>query len=242
MKCEYCENLTVMNLKLTRAPEFGSAGRVEEVDGGRIRVRVFDGNVCHDNMGTYCMNRFTPDGTTLNGASLSYGPGLGVNFRLVGDRLLEVESDKLTGRVEKDDILTWHQGSRTDFQCFFGSCTDLTLKNLHTVNSNGFAMLAYDIHNLTADRVVLKPEREGMYFTAPRDAWKLHKCSGKAEISRFCVEGVRMDGQNVHNNYMFIRERLSDTELIIESHNARTNFRVGEEDGKFEFYRFSALQ
>jgi len=235
--CEYCENITVMNLKFTRAPEFGSAGRVEEADNGRIRVRVFDGNVCHDNMGTYCMNRFTPDGTTLNGASLSYGAGLGVNFRLIGDHLLEVESEKLIGAVEKDDILTWHQGARTDFQCYFGKSSDLTLKNLRTVNANGFAMIAFDVHNLTADRVVFKPEREGMYFTAPRDAWKLHKCSGNVEVSRLCVEGVRMDGQNVHNNYMFVRECLSDTELIVEARNSRTEFRTGTEDGGFAFFR-----
>jgi len=235
--CEFCENLTVMNLKLTRAPEFGSAGRVEEVDGGRVRIRVFEGNVCHDNMGTYCMNRFTPDGSTLNGASLSYGPGLGTEFRLIGDRLLEVNSDKLIGKVAPDDIITWHQGSRTDFQCYFGSTDNLTLKNLRTVNANGFAMIAFNIHNLTADRVVFKPEREHMYFTCPRDAWKLHKCSGFVENTRFYVEGVRMDGQNVHNNYIFIRQRLSDTELIAESHNARTPFRTGSEDGGFEFFR-----
>lgn len=235
--CEHCKNLTVENLKLTRAPEFGSAGRVEEADGGRIRVRVFDGNMCHDNMGTYCMNRFTPDGTTLNGASLSYGPGLGTTFRLVGDRLLEVCSDKLTGKADVGDILTWHQGSQTDFQCYFGKSSDLTLRNLRTINSNGFAMIAFDVHNLTADRVIFKPEREHMYFTAPRDAWKLHKCSGKVEISRFCVEGVRMDGQNVHNNYIFVRERVSDTVLIAEIRNAQNNFRIGGERGTFEFFR-----
>jgi len=36
------------------------------------------------------------------------------------------------------------------------------------------------------------------------------------EISRSYVEGVRMDGQNVHSNYVFVRERISDTELIVE--------------------------
>ncbi len=43
-----------------------------------------------------------------------------------------------------------------------------------------------------------KPEE---YFTAPRDAFKLHKCSGKIRISHMYVEGVRMDGQNMHSNF-----------------------------------------
>lgn len=235
--CENCRNLTVKNLKFTRAPEFASAGRIEAVRDNRILVRVSEGNPCYDGMGTYCMNRFTPDGKRLNGESLSYGPGLNTTFRLVGERLLELESEKIAGRVEVGDMISWHQGSKTDFQCFFGEIDRLTLCNLRTANANGFAMIAFDVHNLTAERVVFKPEGNQL-FCAPRDAWKLHKCSGKIEISGFYVEGVRMDGQNVHNNYLFVKRRLCESELLLEAENARTDFRIGSD---IEFFRRESL-
>lgn len=231
--CESCRNLTVQNLKFTRAPEFASAGRVEAVEKNTVRVRVSDGNPCYDGMGTYCMNRFTPDGKILNGESLSYGPGLGIEFRLMGDRLLELKSEKIAGRVEVGDMISWHQGSKTDFQCFFGRSDNLKLSNLRTSNANGFAMIAFDVHDLTAERVVFRPEGNQL-FCAPRDAWKLHKCSGRIEISGLYVEGVRMDGQNVHNNYMFVKQRLGDSELLLEAENARTEFRLGSD---IEFFR-----
>ncbi len=235
--CERCDALTVKNLRFTRTPEFCSAGTVESVTDDTIRVKVSDGNPCYDGMGTYCINKFTPDGKTLDGVSLSYGPGLGTTFRLVGERLLELKDKKTADAVKPGDMLSWHQGAKTDFQCYFGSSKDLSLSNLRTVNSNGFAMIAFDVCGLTADRVVFKPEGNQL-FTAPRDAWKLHKCSGQIEISRFYVEGVRMDGQNVHNNYLFVREKVSDRELVIESENARTDFRSGSAaEGEIEFFR-----
>ena len=86
----------------------------------------------------------------------------------MGDRLLELESEKIAGRVEVGDMVSWHQGSKTDFQCFFGEIDGLTLCNLRTANANGFAMIAFDVHNLTAERVVFKPEGNQL-FCAPRD-------------------------------------------------------------------------
>ena len=212
---ERCRDLTVKNIALTRAPEFASAGEVMRVEGGRTLVRVFDGNPCYDGMGTYCLNRFTSDGR-LNGESLSYGPGLGCTFHLVDERILELDDEKIASRVAAGDILTWHQGAKTDFQCCFCHSENLTLENVRTYNSNGFAMLAYGVHNITARRIAFRP-RGNQHFTAPRDAWKLHKCGGRIEIDGMYVEGVRMDGQNVHNNYLFIREILSERVLLMEA-------------------------
>ena len=213
-----CKNVTVENLKFKRTPEFCSAGKVTKVEGDTLFLEVFPGNPCYDNMGTHCMNRFTPDGQ-LNGVSLSYGPGLKENFRLVGDRLLSLTDEDVASRVEAGDILTFHQGAKTDFQCYFGASENLTLKNLHTVNANGFAFLAFDIKNLTVENVKFKPEGN-LYFTAPRDAFKLHKCSGNISVNGLYVEGVRMDGQNMHSNFMFPTEQISDKEVVLFSRYA----------------------
>ncbi|MCQ2432745.1 MAG: right-handed parallel beta-helix repeat-containing protein [Clostridia bacterium] len=235
--CEDCSRLTVRNLRFTRTPNFCSARRVSAIAGDTISVDVLDGNPCLDGMGTHCMNRFSPDGSTLVGESLSYGPGLGTVFRKTGERTLSLTHEKTAKRLEVGDILTWHQGGKTDFQCFFGHCENLVLENLRTDNANGFAMLAFDIHNLTADRVVFKPDGN-QKFTAPRDAWKLHKCSGEIHISRLYVEGVRMDGQNVHNNYMFVIGRTAPDQLLMESENAKTVFRCGAGEARgIEFFR-----
>lgn len=205
------KNITIENLKFRRNPEFASAGTVEEIDGNKVTIKVLEGNPCYDNMGTHCMNRFSKDGI-LVGESLSYGPGLSENFRLVGDRLLSVNSERVASMVEVGDIITFHQGAKTDFQCFFGNIENLTLKNLHTANSNGFAHLAFNIHNLNIIDVKFRPEGN-QHFVAPRDAFKLHKCSGNIYVDRMYIEGVRMDGQNMHSNYIFPVEVISEKEI-----------------------------
>ncbi len=213
-----CKNVTVENLKFKRNPEFCSAGKVTKIEGDTLFIEVFQGNPCYDNMGTHCINRFTPDGN-LNGVSLSYGPGLKENFRLAGDRLLSLKDADIAKQVEIGDILTFHQGAKTDFQCYFGATENLTLKNLHTVNANGFAFLAFNIHNLNILNVKFKPEGN-QYFTAPRDAFKLHKCSGNIHVDGMYIEGVRMDGQNMHSNFMFPTEQPSEKELVLFSRYA----------------------
>ncbi len=195
------ENITIKNLSFTRNPEYCSTGKVTKIAKNDITVEVFEGNPCFVQMGTYCMNKFTSDGN-LDGESLSYGPGLGKNFKKIGDNLLLLEDEKISSCVEVGDIITFHQGAQTDFQCFFGSITNLSLENLRTINSNGFAHLAFHIKNLKVNKVRFKP-RENQLFTAPRDAFKLHKCQGNIEIDGMEIEGVRMDGQNIHSNYIF---------------------------------------
>lgn len=213
-----CENITVENFKFKRDPEFCSAGRVTKIENDTLFLEVFEGNPCYDNMGTHCMNRFTPEGE-LNGESLSYGPGLAEKFRLVGDRLLSLKDEKVASRVETGDIITFHQGAKTDFQCYFGASKNVTLKNLHTVNANGFAFLAFDIRNLTIENVKFKPEGN-QYFTAPRDAFKLHKCQGDIFVNQMYIEGVRMDGQNMHSNFLFPVAQKDKNTLVLFSRYA----------------------
>ncbi|MBQ7039810.1 MAG: right-handed parallel beta-helix repeat-containing protein [Clostridia bacterium] len=202
------KNITIENFKFRRNPEFASAGEVIAVENNKVTIKIFEGNPCYDGMGTHCMNKFTPDGD-LDGESLSYGPGIPDEvFRLVGERLLAVNSERVASMVKNGDIVTFHQGAKTDFQCFFGNIENLTLKNLHTTNSNGFAHLAFNIRNLNIIDVKFKPEGN-QYFTAPRDAFKLHKCSGNILVDGMYVEGVRMDGQNMHSNYIFPVEVIS---------------------------------
>ncbi len=232
--CERCSDLTVKDLAFTRDPEYASAGIVRTVSSEGITVEVFPGNPIAGEMGTHCINRFTPDGKTLVGESISYGPGLGTRFHMLSDRILDLKDATIAKRVAVGDVLSWHQGAQTDFQVYFGEIERLSLDNLRTYNSNGFAMLAYVVRDLTARRVVFRP-RGNQVFTAPRDAWKLHRCGGRIEISEMSVEGVRMDGQNVHNNYFFVVSHSSPDVIEIETENALPPFRTGE-DGELTFF------
>ena len=233
--CEKCENLRVRDIAFTRAPEFASAGRVIGNDGKKLTVSVFGGCPCYDGMETYCMNRLTPDGK-LDYASLSYGQGLGTKFSLVGDRVLELDSEKVASVVNLGELISWQQGAKTDFQCYFGHIQGLRLSNLRTYNANGFAMITFCCRDIIADRIIFRP-RGNQLFCSPRDAWKIHKCGGSIEISRLYVEGVRMDGQNVHSNYLFVREVISERSLIAEADSPAGDFRVsGGIEGTIEFF------
>ncbi|MCM3746320.1 right-handed parallel beta-helix repeat-containing protein [Paenibacillus pasadenensis] len=211
--CEDNESLTLRNLAFTREPEFASAGVVVRKDDSTIVVKVFEGNPCFDTMGAYCMNRFDPLTGSLIGESVTYGGGTDQPFVLTGQRELTLDSADVAAKVGVGEHLSWHQGARTDFQTYFGRCNSLVLDNIRTRNANGFAMLAESCRGITADRVVFRPDGNRL-FTAPRDAWKLFKCSGEIDIRRMDIEGVRMDGQNMHSNWLVLNELLSPREAV----------------------------
>ena len=211
--CEDCDHLQVRNLAFTREPEFASAGIVVSNDGNQISVEVFQGNPCYDNMGTYCMNRLHPDTGALIGESVTYGAGAGCLWRLQGERRLLLNSSDVASKVQVGECLSWHQGAQTDFQMYFSRCDDLALNNIRTFNSNGFCILTENCHGIAADRVIFRPKGKQL-FTGPRDAWKIYKCSGNIEIRRMIVEGVRMDGQNLHHNWLVLKQITKPNEAV----------------------------
>lgn len=211
--CENNENLSLLNLAFTREPAYASAGEIIARTDTSITVKVFDGNPCHEGMGTYCMNRLDPVTRALIEESVTYGGGADAAWKMIGERTLVLNSESVASKVRLGEHLSWHQGAQTDFQTYFARCNHLELNNLRVMNANGFAMLAESCRHITADRVVFKPDGNRL-FTAPRDAWKLFKCGGRIEISRMYVEGVRMDGQNIQSNWLFFASKLSPREAL----------------------------
>ncbi|OCT15108.1 hypothetical protein A8709_13435 [Paenibacillus pectinilyticus] len=211
--CEDSDDLQVNNIAFTRGPEFTSAGVVIANEDDQITVEVFPGNPCYDGMGSYCMNRFHPITGALVGESVTYGDGAGDVWRLQGERLVSLTSSRVASKVQTGEHVSWHQGARTDFQTYFANCNQLTLKNLRIYNANGFAILTESCHDITADHIVFKPAGNQL-FTAPRDAWKIFKCSGNIEVSRMYIEGVRMDGQNMHSNWLVLVQHTSANEAL----------------------------
>ncbi|MEC0230274.1 hypothetical protein [Paenibacillus alba] len=211
--CEDCDQLTVKNIAFTREPEFASAGVVLRKDDTHIWVEVFEGNPCSDRMGCYCMNRFDPETGALTGESVTYGSGAGALWELVGPNQLRLQSADVASKVHVGEHLSWHQGAQTDFQTYFARCNQLKLLNLRTFNANGFCMLTESCKGIHADRIVFQPDGNRL-FTAPRDAWKLFKCSGDICINEMIIEGVRMDGQNMHSTWLELSRIESRHEAV----------------------------
>ncbi|MCM3627037.1 hypothetical protein M3194_06635 [Paenibacillus glycanilyticus] len=211
--CEDCEELTLNSLAFTREPNFASAGVIIHKDDRHTVVEVFEGNRCEETMGAYCMNRFDPGTGALTGESVTYGYGTEKPWVRTGERQLTLEDADVASKVRVGEFLSWHQGARTDFQTYFARCNDLQLSNIRTLNANGFAMLAESCRGISAERVVFRPDGNKL-FTAPRDAWKLFKCSGEIHISGMHIEGVRMDGQNMHSNWLELEQIVHKREAV----------------------------
>ncbi|GLC82257.1 right-handed parallel beta-helix repeat-containing protein [Lacrimispora brassicae] len=210
---EDCRDLKLEHIAVTRIPETASAGVVTGVSGDEVEIRTFEGFPCEDGMAAYCMNRFDIKERRLMGESLTFGFGYDRRFKKTGARLLSLKDGELSGKVKPGEGLSWHQSGRTDFQLFFGGCDNLCLWNVRVCNTNGFAILTENCRNITARRLVIKPAGN-QFFTGPRDGWKIYRCGGDILLEQCHVEGVRMDGQNVHSNFMQVEKRIGDHELI----------------------------
>lgn len=212
--CKNNKRLKVENFKVCRDRNFASSGTVVAKTADYVDVKVFEGEECYDGMPAFCMNRFI-DGK-LTGESVNYGFGSSVDFELVGENLLRMRDPDIVSKVEVGQDLSWHQGARTDFQCYFGYSDSFTLKNFWTSNSNGFAMIADNCGDILAENVTFKPDGK-RFFTGPRDAWKLLKCRGNVTVANMYCEGVRMDGQNMHSTWMLLKEKTDEKTGIFYS-------------------------
>ncbi len=207
---EDCTGLTVENIGFARHPETSGAGVVTSVEDGKVTVKTFPGIYCPHGMGAYCMNRFDLKQNRLVGASITYGFGYDTRWQKIGEDTLCLQDEEIAGMLSPGEGLSWHQSGKTDFQTFFGGCNHLTLNNLRVYNTNSFAILTENCNNITARQVVIKPGGNQL-FCGPRDGWKLYRCSGRILLDNCHIQGVRMDGQNVHANYLVLEELLSDT-------------------------------
>ena len=176
----------------------------------------------------YCMNRFCNG--VLTGASLTIGFGFDNTMKKRGDGFFELEDVKVAEKVNTGDDLSWHLSGLTDFLVYIGNGSNLTLKNIRITDASGFGMLTESIENINAEHVVIKPG-EG-YQSVSRDGWKIFRCSGKVTVSSSHFDGTRMDGQNVHSNYMVITS-ISGNTVTAEMKYAPTPLR---ENSSVTFY------
>lgn len=221
-----CRNLKLQNLDFSRMPETASAGVITGNQSDVITVEVFEGLPCDDQMAAYCMNRFDLTRGSLLGASVTYGFGFENRFRKTGGRTLELQSSLIAGQVHVGEGLSWHQSGRTDFQLFFGGCTNLSFDNVRIRNTNGFAVLTENCEDIGAHRLVIKPWGAQL-FAGPRDGWKIYRCTGRIKLEKCHIEGVRMDGQNIHTNFLTVEEIRDHRTLVCSCKYAPIPLRGG---------------
>lgn len=224
-------NLSVSNLAFRRIPTTVCNGIVEAVGEGHIQVRVSPDLFTADEMGAYCMNRFDVNSKTLLGESLTYGFGYDIRFKRTGSDSFVLKDENLARKVKAGEGLSWHAAGKTDFLVFFGEITGLTISNVRIYNTNSFALLTENCCDIRAERLCIRPE-ENQIFTGPRDGWKIYRCSGHILVDQCHFEGLRMDAQNIHSNYMVV-EKVVDAYTLVGvckyapiSLKADTGFRI----------------
>lgn len=223
---EHCSGLRIRNLVFTRSPETAGAGIVVEADAAGVRVRPVDGKRYDRPAGAYCMNRYDPEKRALLGTSLTFGFGYDLRWQPEPDGTLLLPDPALAKQITPGEGLSWHQAGRTDFLLYFGHCTDLQLENLHIPDTNAFAILTECCRTITAQRVIIAPGSK-QFFAGPRDAWKIARCTGHIRVEDCRFEGVRMDGQNVHGNYLMVRKILDPYTVLCECRYAPHALEVG---------------
>lgn len=210
---EGCRDLTLQDLAFTRDPECAATGVITDVADGSVTIETPNGVPCYDDMPAYCMNRFDPSGKKLLGESLTFGFGFDKRWKKAGTHTLTLRDPRISGMVHVGERLSFHQAGKTDFLLFFGGCKRLSFQNIRICNTNSYAVLTENCDTVTADGLVIKP-RGGQLFTGPRDGWKIYRCTGTISVTNCHIEGVRMDGQNVHNNFMILKEVLSPVSAV----------------------------
>ena len=74
-------------------------------------------------------------------------------------------------------------------------------------------MITERCSGIKGDGVKISP-RPGRYFTGPRDGWMVYRCTGEVLLDGCHFEGLRMDAQNVHGNFLVVSERLDKRTLM----------------------------
>ncbi|MDY0290583.1 MAG: right-handed parallel beta-helix repeat-containing protein [Sphaerochaeta sp.] len=213
---EGCSDLTLENLAFTRKPETSFAAEVHAIHGNEIVLDVDGTGQLPSHLPLYCMNVLDPGDRGLKKPSLTVGFGLDLRMVRGKDGFYRFTSQEIANNIVEGELLSWHQAGITDFLLFFGGCKNLVLSNLRIYNSNGSAMLTENCRNIKATGVVIQPSNN-KHFAASRDGWKIYRCTGDVILESCHIEGVRMDGQNVHSNYLIVEQRIDDHTLVCKA-------------------------
>ena len=222
---EHCRNLKICDCIFRREPSTVINGRIEAVEPGRVLASL-EGTSLQD-VPLYCMNVLQQD-RTLRTPSISYGFGDVPVARRMADGRYRIDDAQVASMVSEGELLSAHQAGKTDFLLFFGRCDHLQLENIWIQNANSMAILTQQCSSITARNVHIRPKR-GSSFTASRDGWKVYRCSGELDMYGCHIEGVRMDGQNVHSNYLQVETVLDAYSLLCTCRYAPLSLEDGSE-------------
>ncbi|MCF0238291.1 MAG: hypothetical protein HUK24_06795, partial [Sphaerochaetaceae bacterium] len=225
---EDCPNLKLEDIEFALSKYSSFIGTVIEKTDDYIVVQPQKDDYPND-ITPYCMNAFRNG--VLVGQSLTIGFDVKESFQRLDDGNYKLLSKSIAQKVTINDELSWHLSGLTDFLVFIGNCDNLELNNIRISDACGFGMLTEACENINANKVVIK-SNDG-YQPVSRDGWKIYRCSGKVQVTDSWIEGTRMDGQNVHGNYLLVKG-INGNKLYLELRYAPTPLKVGSE---LRFYK-----
>ena len=210
---EGCGHLQLKNLILRRSPSAVLSATVSSVEDDAVFLDAMNKDGKEGELfPLYCMNALDADGR-LRTTSLTYGFGSVPSMKWIGKGRAVVQDASLASQLKEGQLISAHQGGRTDFFLFFGRCDDLKLENIIIDSANGMAILTEQCCTIEANYLTIAPQK-GSYFTTSRDGWKLYRCSGSITLDQCHIEGTRMDGQNIHSNFLTVSDVLDSHTLL----------------------------
>ena len=219
---ENCPGLRIRNLHFTRDNSSCFSGIVTKIEDGCVQVRLKK-DYNRSSLPLYCMNKYK-DGCLI-GRSITIGFDCPTMLEKGADGIFSFSDKEIAAHLSEGDEIAFRQAGLTDFALFFGHSDNLILENLRIDDASGYAILTEDCHNIDAERVVIAP-KPGERASVSRDGWKIFRCSGTVNVNKCHFEGTRMDGQNVHTNYVLVTS-VSGNTIICDLKYAPTPVREG---------------
>lgn len=204
---ENCNNLKLENIAVEREHSCSFSATVLEIRNGYVQVETTR-DYERDELPLYCMNKYS-DGH-LTGKSITIGFGCDIVMKREEGRIYSFIDEAIAAELSTGERIAFRQSGLTDFSLFFGHCDNLMLENIHVRDAAGYAILTEDCKNITAKRIMIIPQK-GELAAVSRDGWKIFRSSGRVVVEDSLFEGTRMDGQNVHANYLTVTHKDGNT-------------------------------
>jgi hypothetical protein len=209
------EKIRIQNIRFRRNIACNYSGIITNISENNVYIELLQDNVDNETLAAYCMNVLDLPSGRLCRPSLTNGFEHHNCWKRIRHGQYVISDKNIAEKCNIGEGLSFHQAGLTDFLLYFGCCKSLEFENIWIENSNGFGILTECCQDVQAKHLIMKPV-ENNFFMGPRDGWKIYRCTGSILLDRCIIEGVRMDGQNIHHNFFIPVRRTASNRMILK--------------------------